>query len=291
MTTNIKSDLMSSVTDSITLKMETCGASWLKSWVGNSSLPVNCENGKQYNGINLFILLGEEMSSGKWGTYKAWDRLGKQISKGQHGTKIIYFKSVKSKTEVNPNGTSKFYPMMRTYTIFNESQTDGYEINIEGDGQTFAQADADQWIKKSKAVIDYKNTSAFYNPTKDKIGMPPMKSFFKTDDATAEQNFYGTLFHELTHWTGHTTRENRLIKKSSREDYAFEELVAELGACFQSVQFGIEPMEVNADHTKYLNGWLKALKNDKSLIFKAAAKANQAIQFLNGLQVEVKKVA
>ena len=290
--TNIKSDLMSAVTDSVINKMETCGASWLKSWVGNSSLPVNCENGKQYNGINLFILLGEEKTSGKWGTYKAWDRLGKQISKGEHGTKIIYFKSIKSKTEVNPNGTAKFYPMMRSYTIFNESQTDGYEINIDGDGQTFAQADADQWIKKSKAVIDYKNTSAFYNPTKDKIGMPPMESFFKTDDATAEQNFYGTLFHELTHWTGHTSRENRLIKKSSREDYAFEELVAELGACFQSVQFGIEPMEVNADHTKYLNGWLKALKNDKSLIFKASAKANQGIQFLNELQKEEdKKVA
>ena len=78
--TNIKSDLMSAVTDSVINKMETCGASWLKSWVGNSSLPVNCENGKQYNGINLFILLGEEKTSGKWGTYKAWDRLGKQMT-------------------------------------------------------------------------------------------------------------------------------------------------------------------------------------------------------------------
>ena len=289
--TNIKMDLMSSVTDSVTNKMETCGASWLKEWVGNSSLPINCENGKQYNGINLFILLGEEKTSGKWGTYKAWDRLGKQISKGQHGTKIIYFKSIKSKTEVNPNGTAKFYPMMRTYTIFNESQTDGYEINIEGDGQTFAQADADQWIKKSKAVIDYKNTSAFYNPTKDKIGMPPMESFFKTDDATAEQNFYGTLFHELTHWTGHKTRMNRTLANGfGTEAYAYEELIAELGACFQSVEFGIEPLEINADHKKYIASWLKALKGDVSFIYKASAQANKAVRLIEDLQ-DIEKVA
>jgi len=282
----ITQDLMEKVTDNVITKMETCGNGWLRSWVGDAQLPINCETSKAYQGINLFILLGQEKSSGKWGTFKAWKRLDKPVCKGEKATQIIYFKMQEHKTEVDKNGKPTKFPMMRIYYVFNESQTEGYEMEVKTEGETFSCADADQWIKNSGAVIDYNNISAFYNPNADKIGMPPMSAFFKTDDATAEQNFYGTLFHELTHWTGHTSRNDRLIKRSSRTEYAFEELVAELGACFQSVHFGIEPAEVNADHTKYLNGWLQALKDDKQLIFKASAQSNKAIQYIEGLQLD-----
>ena len=280
----ITQDLMNKVTENVITKMETCGAGWLRSWVGDSQLPINCETGKAYQGINLFILLGQEKSSGKWGTYKAWSRLDKQIAKGEKATQIIYFKINKSKTKVDSKGEPVKYPMMRIYYVFNETQTEGYVMETKTYGDNFSCANADEWINNSGAVIEYNKTAAFYNPNEDKIGMPPKTAFFKTADATQEQNFYGTLFHELTHWTGHTSRKDRLIKRASRQDYAFEELVAELGACFQSVHFGIEPAEVNADHTKYLNGWLQALKDDKQLIFKASAQANKAIQYLQGLQ-------
>lgn len=288
----ITQDLMNKVTDNVINKMETCGTNWLRSWVGESQLPINCETGKAYQGVNLFILLGEEKPSGKWGTYKAWSRLEKQIKKGEKGTQIIYFKINKSKTKVDLKGEPLKYPMMKVYTVFNESQIEGYKMEVKTGGKTFAHAEANAWIEKTNAVIDYENISAFYNPNKDVIAMPPMEAFFKTDDATALQNFYGTLFHELTHWTGHTSRCDRLKARASRTDYAFEELVAELGACFQSVHFGIEPTEVNDDHTKYLKGWLQALKDDKQMIFKASAKANQSITFLESLQKEeVEKVA
>jgi len=280
----ITQDLMNEVTEKVITKMETCGAGWLRSWVGDAQLPINCETGKAYQGINLFILLGQEKSSGKWGTYKAWSRLDKQISKGEKATQIIYFKINKSKTKVDSKGEPLKYPMMRVYYVFNESQTEGYVMETKTYGDNFSCSNADEWINNSGAVIDYNNISAFYNPNTDKIGMPPKTAFFKTKDASQEQNFYGTLFHELTHWTGHTSRNDRLIKRSSRTEYAFEELVAELGACFQSVHFGIEPAEVNADHTKYLNGWLQALKDDKQLIFKASAQANKSIQYLESLQ-------
>jgi len=283
----ITQDLMNKVTDNVINKMETCGAGWLRSWVGDSQLPINCETEKAYQGVNLFILLGEEKSSGKWGTYKAWARLDKPICKGEKATQIIYFKINKSKTKVDSKGNPLKYPMMRIYHVFNESQTEGYEMKVKTYGDNFSCDNADEWIKNSGAIIDYNNISAFYNPNTDKIGMPPKTAFFKTKDATQEQNFYGTLFHELTHWTGHTSRNDRLIKRSSRQEYAFEELIAELGACFQSVHFGIEPAEVNADHTKYLNGWLQALKDDKQLIFKASAQANKSIQYLEGLQLAI----
>jgi antirestriction protein ArdC len=280
----INKDLMNEVTQKCITKMETCGAGWLRSWIGNSELPINCETNNPYTGINLFILLGAEMSSAKWGTYDAWKRIGKQVEQGQEHTKIVWFKIMKSKNETDENGKPRKFPMMRIYQVFNESQTVGYTAEVKTEGETFSHKLAEKWIKNTGALVEHKTSSAFYNPTVDKINMPPMETFFETDDATAEQNYWGTLFHELTHWTGHTSRLNRLIKNSSRQDYAKEELVAELGACFQSVHFGIEPVEVNADHTKYLNGWLQALKDDNSFIFKASAKANQAMTFLNKLQ-------
>ena len=267
--------------------METHGTNWLKSWVGDSRLPVNCESKKPYSGINLFILLGAEMTSHEWGTYAAWSRLGKQIRKGQKGTTIVFFKMLESKNgEVNfhTNEPVKI-PMMKCYTVFNESQTQDYKVAPVVGGTEFSHVLADTWVKNTGANVEHLHARAFYNPNSDHINMPPMKTFFATDDANAEQNYYGTLFHELTHWTGHASRCDRNLKgKSDRKAYAFEELVAELGACFQSVHFGIEPVETNPDHAKYLNSWMEALKDDNKFIFQASAKANKAITFLNELQ-------
>lgn len=281
----ITSELTKKVATSVYNQMEQHGTNWLKSWVGDSRLPINCESKQPYSGINLFILLGEEMTSHQWGTYKAWSRVGKQITKGQKGTTIVFFKNIESKTEFDAEGNPQKIPMMKCYTVFNESQTEGYEPAPVVGGQEFSNVLADTWVKNTGANIEHLHARAFYNPNSDHINMPPMKTFFATDDANAEQNYYGTLFHELTHWTGHASRCDRNLKgKSDKKSYAFEELVAELGACFQSVHFGIEPVETNPDHAKYLNSWMQALKDDNKIIFKASAKANQAMQFLNKLQ-------
>ncbi len=265
--------------------METHGTNWLKSWVGDSRMPINCETKKPYSGINLFILLGEEMTSHEWGTYKAWSRVGKQIRKGEKATTIVFFKSLEHKTDVDTQGNPIKIPMMKCYYVFNESQTQDYEVAPVVGGSDFSHVLADTWVKNTGANVEHLHARAFYNPNSDHINMPPMKTFFATDDANAEQNYYGTLFHELTHWTGHESRCDRNLKgKSDRKAYAFEELVAELGACFQSVHFGIEPVETNADHAKYLNSWMQALKDDNKFIFQASAKANKAITFLNELQ-------
>jgi len=287
----ITSELQNKVTQNVIAQMETHGTNWLKSWVGDSRLPVNCESKKPYSGINLFILLGAEMTSHEWGTYAAWSRVGKQIRKGQKGTTIVFFKSLEHKTETDSQGKPVKIPMMKCYTVFNESQTQDYEVAPVVGGTEFSHVLADTWVKNTGANVEHLHARAFYNPNSDHINMPPMKTFFATDDANAEQNYYGTLFHELTHWTGHASRCDRNLKgKSDRKSYAFEELVAELGACFQSVHFGIEPVETNADHAKYLNSWMQALKDDNKIIFKASAKANQAMQFLNKLQ-DTEKVA
>ncbi len=70
---------------------------------------------------------------------------------------------------------------------------------------------------------------------------------------------------------------------ASRNSYAMEELVAEIGAAFLSADLQITP-EVREDHAAYIETWLKVLKDDKRAIFSAAAHAQRAADFLHDLQ-------
>ena len=95
-----------------------------------------------------------------------------------------------------------------------------------------------------------------------------------------EEQFYKTAFHELVHWTGHESRLNRDLKgyNCNKKDYAFEELVAELGSVFIAAQFGF-----NADMTnnaEYLKSWLGCLMEDPEFLYKAAKKAQKASNFI-----------
>ena len=109
--------------------------------------------------------------------------------------------------------------------------------------------------------------------------MPQFETF---RDAEA---FYQTLGHECCHWTRHTSRLDREFgrKRWGDEGYAAEELVAELGSAFLSADLGLTP-EPREDHAAYISNWLTVLKNDKRAIFTAAAHAERAAGFLNGLQ-------
>jgi antirestriction protein ArdC len=66
-------------------------------------------------------------------------------------------------------------------------------------------------------------------------------------------------------------------------DYAFEELVAELGAAYLCADLAItsEPRE---DHASYIASWLKALRDDPRNLFRAASYAEKAAGYLHGLQ-------
>lgn len=91
-------------------------------------------------------------------------------------------------------------------------------------------------------------------------------------------HYYATAFHELTHWTGHPRRLNREYgKKFGDKTYAFEELIAELGAAFLCAEKGVTG---DLRHAGYIKSWLHHLKNDPKYIAQAAAKAAAAVQFI-----------
>ncbi len=109
--------------------------------------------------------------------------------------------------------------------------------------------------------------------------MPPFETFRDAESHAA------TLAHELTHATKHAKRLARDMGrvKWGDEGYAREELVAELGSALLCADLEIT-LEVREDHAAYIGHWLKALHDDKRLIFTAAAQAQRAADYLHSLQ-------
>lgn len=259
--------------------------------LASQGIPLNPTTNNQYQGINILSLwFNQETNrfpSNEWATFKQWKELGANVKKGEKGSRVVFFKKLKIEDETEE---SKEIPMMRVYSVFNASQVEGYEAkNNEEEKQTDLVEriqKAEEFCKNTKANIVHDYKGAFYSPSRDLINMPLTYNFKHTATRTATEGYYSVLFHELTHWTGAKHRLNRketFEQNSKFEEYAFEELVAELGAAFLSAQMGITqaPKE---DHALYIKSWLQALKNDEKFVFQASAHAFKALDYLNGLQ-------
>ena len=268
----MKTDIYQDVTDQIIQQMESLEGDWTAPFAGG--LPINACTGNNYNGINTVILsTTNRFESREWGSYKQWQKRGAQVEKGEKGTPIVFFQMFEDEK------TEKKFPMLQRSTVFNADQVKGYDAPAANQIDSTKVLDlVDDYVKNTGAVIKV-GSSAFYSPSPDQITMPP-RSAFREKNAT--ENYYSVLLHELTHWTGHKSRLNR-FKDKSKHGYAFEELIAELGAAFQCAELGIDT-KPRKDHAHYLKGWLAALKNDKKFIFQAAARAQAAVNLIKSLQ-------
>ena len=267
------------ITNNIVELMEKNGTGWLKSWSSvGAGFPMNAKTKNHYNGINVVMLMMRSFPSNQFASYKQWQSMGKQVAKGEQGTPIVFYKQIQ--VDDKDTGEKVNIPLLRFSTVFNESQLKDYQPTpIENTEKPFNNFDnVESFVNYTHAIIKHGGDSAFYTPSMDYINMPPKTAFNDIDGATSEQNYYATLLHELTHWTGHKSRLDRL-GKSTRDGYAFEELIAEIGATMLGVYLGVEHKPLD-NHAKYLNGWIKALKDDSNAIFKASAQSGKAFDYL-----------
>ena len=119
---------------------------------------------------------------------------------------------------------------------------------------------------------------AYYRPSMDSIHMPAMSTFHGAGE------YHATLFHELSHSTGHSSRLDRDSLETpapfGSEIYSREELVAEFGAAFLCAHAGIHGTENNS--AAYIAGWSKALRADKRLVIQAASQGQRAADYIVG---------
>ncbi len=282
-------DIYSEVTNRIVAALEQGTPPWVCPWRQGSALPNNLATGKAYRGINVLILAIEAMSrnftDNRWLTFRQANALGARIRQGEHGTAIVFYRMHEiSEAGVVFDAESaevRRIPLLKTYFVFNVDQLNGLPDRfVLPPLQPWQPLDvAEQLITQTGALICHGGNQAFYRPSSDTIQLPPMTSFAHADD------YYATALHELTHWTGHSQRLNRLlVQRPGVEAYAFEELVAEIGAAFLCAHCGLNGV---VEHASYIETWLNALRRDKRLIFVAAGAAQKAADFVMGTTTSI----
>ncbi len=269
-----KADFYQEITDRIISALEAGVTPWACPWEVElaNGLPFNASTGHFYSGMNTVLLWSSAMeqrfTSSAWLTMKQANKLGGRIRKGEKSTPLFFYSMVEKEKD---DGKKEEYPMLKIYRVFNLDQIEGLSEDYVPEARTQR---VDEFVASTGAYIEHYGQKAFYRPSVDKIVMPETP-FRSTDD------YYATLLHELTHWTG---AKQRLDRKGGAvfgdKDYAFEELVAELGSAFLLAELGVTG---TVQHDSYIASWLKALKNDKRYIFKAASQASKAHQYLVNL--------
>lgn len=282
------------VTEKIVKLLEEGVCPWknmIKPKKGENSFPTNIKSKKPYRGINWWILLCSSYQSQTWGTFNQLKDSGYQVKKGEKATKVIFWKILDLDKELeNGNFEKEKIPLLKSYYVFNVEQCES--IVKEAATQEIVQK-IDCEIEDCEKIIslfplgmphiENAPNKAFYNRIQDVICIPNQSDYEKKEE------YYQTLFHEYIHCTGHKSRLNReslLAYNFSGDDmYSQEELIAELGASFLSAFSGILTKTI-VNSASYLQNWIKVLKGDSKLIFKASSQAQKAVDYLMNVKFE-----
>lgn len=268
------------VTDRIIEKLEQGTVPWRQPW--STELPKSLTTKKDYRGINVFLLGSQGYTNPYWLTFKQGKRLGGHIRRGEKATPIVFWKWIERETEEVDEAGKRVLtsaPMLRYYYVFNLEQCEGIEIPEFKTHQTEPIPRSESIVASMPncPVVEHKESRAFYRPLTDTVNMPALDHF------SIGEEYYSTLFHELTHATGHSSRLDRQDMDKQRLfgslDYSQEELVAEMGAAFLCGNSGIVNRTID-NSTAYIQGWLKRLRNDKRLLVFAGGQAQKAADYI-----------
>ncbi len=284
-------DIHQEVTDTIIAQLENGTIPWRQPWQGQSSkgffdLPYNATSNNHYQGINIILLWGatidKQFNSAEWATFKQWSEQKETIRKGEKGSMIVYYDTIEKEDD---KGEIQKIPFLKAYHVFNRCQLNSHtpqetDTPIETAPLVNRIEVVDSFVENTQAFIEHGADGAFYRPSEDKIYMPSIEAFRDTKTCTATEGYYSTLLHELVHWSGAEKRLNRIkSKKFGDNQYAVEELIAELGSAFLCAEFDIATAE-KGDHASYIANWLKVLKDNKHCIVTAASEASKAVNYM-----------
>lgn len=288
-------NLYSQITNEIVKQLEAGIVPWQKPWQNGTFMGcVSHTSGKPYSLLNQWLL---NYRSGEYLTYKQIQAEGGRVKAGEKANIVVFWHFVE-KTELeavcDENGdeietreiVTNRYPVLKSYHVFHIDQCEGIAPKFNNEAKKnehepieVADEITKEYVEREGLKLEIKNTDrAFYSPMLDRVEVPELAQY------EIKEEFYSTLFHELTHSTGHAKRLNRdtLTKLAAfgDETYSKEELVAEIGAAFACQMVGIDCKKAFTNSVAYIQGWLRALKGDNKLVIAAAAKAEQAVNYI-----------
>lgn len=273
------------VTENIINKLQQGKIPWVSGWY--TEAPINWVTQKRYTGINRWLL-----DSGEYLTFKQIQNAGGTLRKGAKSSIVVYYtENVKSKKEDvdTESKTPVVHKVLRYYLVYNVNDVDGIEPRRKHKRKTVkenfdvekAKVISITYLQREKIRLNSGGDKAFYSKRTDAITLPISEQFYN------EAHYYSTLFHEIGHSTGAVHRLNRIGIVNDEATfgtplYAEEELIAECTAAQLCAEVGI-PENIGVTNTAaYIQNWLSVLKNDTSLVLKAAAKAEQAVNYIEG---------
>ncbi len=290
----IRHDVYQIVTNQIIQKLEQGTIPWKQPW--NVIPAQNYLSKTIYRGLNALLLNSQGLPLPYFLTFKQVQRLGGRIRKGAKAYPVTYWNTAfydkttnESLTEdearVRPSNQIVKRMFLRYYKVFPTCDTTGIDFQFLKPSPQFCTI-------KEKARIAWsplhnmmnapdlfsRDQCAYYHRQEDYINMPDIHNF------DTMEAYFQVLYHELVHSTGHQRRLNRegVISKHpfGSWNYSKEELVAEIGSCFLMHCMQLETPAIVDNSAAYIQGWLKALHNDRRMIVEVASKAQQAVDYV-----------
>ena len=299
---------------------------WLRPWDTSkctSGLAHNVVSKKPYRGVNQFYL-GLCSIDFEFASFKQWSEVGRKhaikngefematdkdgksykktttyygVQKGAKAVTVVYFTMLKLEDKDNPDETTMI-PLLKWHKVFGRSDTNIpapiVEKPTEDEMPTFTETqeriegEMHDWMESEGIGFAEGGERAFYRYSTDHIQMPDKVAF------PSGYAYMPTLFHESVHSTGHRKRLNRKMGMGmGSNEYAFEELVAEMGASLLCRHHNILPTDALEDglenQVSYIAHWLKQLKSNPKTIIQAGSKAQRAVDYILGTTFEDNK--
>lgn len=293
-----KVDLYQQVTNRIITHLEKGEIPWRKTWSGYG-LARNLATNHIYTGINMILMNCLPYPIPYYMTFKQVQEKGGRIKQGAKAELVFYFNILfkdKADNTISKEQASilerqgaevKVLKYLKYYNVFNIKDIEG----IEYASPDIALQPHEKLERCENIILNMPNapemihqdlSQAYYNKVHDFVNMPEIGQF------QSPEEYYVTFFHELAHATGHQKRLNRPgiteAEKFGDKKYSEEELIAEMAASFLSAQVSIDYDPIIENTAAYLQGWLKVLKEDKMFIFKVAAEAQKAADYVLGVK-------
>jgi antirestriction protein ArdC len=284
-----RQDVASTITQRIVDELEKGVMPWRCRWrKSGGSLPRR-HSGEPYRGINV-LLLGltahaSGYSSPYWMTFRQARDYGGQVRKGERSTLVVYYGSAQSrqapKEEADDEAEPGTYRFLKGYAAFNVDQIENLpdrftptDPDLDAGGRPIERLQ--NFFDRMDVPVHIGGDVAAYRPAQDDIIMPSHQRF------NDSELWYASLAHEIAHYAGAEHRLNREVAKRYHENQACraeEELIAELAAAMMGAHLGFTNDHID-DHACYVGSWLKALRSNQRLIFKAAAEAQRAVDWM-----------
>ena len=234
---------------------------------------------KQAKEQNLHVKSGEKsVPIFKWGL-SIKDENGKRVSEEDY--------NAMSQEE---RATMDVRPFPKMFHVFNIDQTNLEEVNkkrydaivarfqtpeqeVKDTGGMYVNEALDRMFEQKAwhANIQYDKPAdqAFYRPSTDTIVLP-MKEQFKLGKTPEEvyhdgMEYYSTALHEMAHSTGHESRLDRKFGAQGTDNYAHEELIAEMTSALVGSTMGFD-RKILENNANYLSGWLSRLRDKPETI-------------------------